>query len=74
MSVQEGDVIELCQVSDIRAGGVPKVSGCQYYAIIFEQKKNNNKIPFAIDWWWHIYAYHIVPLSLSMPFENDVTI
>lgn len=23
---QEGDVIELCQVSDIRAGGVPKVS------------------------------------------------
>lgn len=23
---QEGDVIELCQVSDIRAGGIPKVS------------------------------------------------
>lgn len=23
---QEGDVIELCQVSDIRAGGLPKVS------------------------------------------------
>ncbi len=23
--VQEGDVIELCQVSDIRAGGLPKV-------------------------------------------------
>lgn len=22
--IQEGDVIELCQVSDIRAGGVPK--------------------------------------------------
>lgn len=23
-SIQEGDVIELCQVSDIRAGGLPK--------------------------------------------------
>lgn len=23
---KEGDVIELCQVSDIRAGGIPKVS------------------------------------------------
>lgn len=23
--LQEGDVIELCQVSDIRAGGLPKV-------------------------------------------------
>jgi hypothetical protein len=23
---QDGDVLELCQVSDIRAGGIPKVS------------------------------------------------
>lgn len=28
---QEGDVIELCQVSDIRAGGLPKVSVIFYF-------------------------------------------
>lgn len=26
IGLQEGDVIELCQVSDIRAGGLPRVS------------------------------------------------
>lgn len=26
IAMQDGDVIELCQVSDIRAGGLPKVN------------------------------------------------
>jgi len=32
-SRQDGDVIELCQVSDIRAGGTPKVSNSIYIYI-----------------------------------------
>lgn len=32
-SLQDGDVIELCQVSDIRAGGTPKVS--QYIHMLY---------------------------------------
>lgn len=29
--LQEGDVIELCQVSDIRAGGIPIVSVARFF-------------------------------------------
>lgn len=68
VSVQEGDVIELCQVSDIRAGGVPKVSGCQYYAIIFEQKKIIIKFhspSIGDDTFMHIILFHCPYRCLS---------
>lgn len=34
LPLQDGDVIELCQVSDIRAGGVPKVRQCSVASMI----------------------------------------
>jgi len=38
-SLQDGDVIELCQVSDIRAGGVPKVKQLLFY-LLFQLLNN----------------------------------
>lgn len=42
--VQDGDVIELCQVSDIRAGGLPKVrmSSPLSNGNVMRQKKKRN--------------------------------
>lgn len=45
---QDGDVIELCQVSDIRAGGLPKVRKFHLFMrhcildSLFNKKKNHN--------------------------------
>lgn len=36
---QDGDVIELCQVSDIRAGGTPKVSSVKIRMKIDKNKR-----------------------------------
>lgn len=54
-SLQDGDVIELCQVSDIRAGGTPKVSQyiyiCHIYTgtVLFDVEWSNNPIGSRIS-------------------------
>lgn len=49
---QEGDVIELCQVSDIRAGGLPKVS------VIFCFISTYRDV--AIEKLYFVYLFHFI--------------
>lgn len=40
--LQDGDVIELCQVSDIRAGGLPKV--CLTSCVIIKYTEHHKNV------------------------------
>jgi hypothetical protein len=51
--LQDGDVIELCQVSDIRAGGLPKVCVLSFITLEYTvtQKESDCEIEELFVMW-----------------------